>query len=180
MSWEKSEIHESNYISKIWITLWELKKDVDITSSFREQISQKLGISLDQTKNSNFKNFSLGIIDWLMEFPAIIELYINNSQFREQFWITLKQISMRDFLNSIIDIWDELINGEAYKKWKSSVKVLLLSTGLVWLLRQFGCKILQQWATISIKKVSIASGALLTHAIAYAWDNHVKENYIRK
>jgi DNA gyrase/topoisomerase IV subunit B len=96
--------------------LEKLQNDVEHTSAFRDSLCKQLNISLSKQENSNLGNFTLGIVDGIIEFPTIVELYINNPKFRNQLWLTLKQLSIRDFVNSILDIGKDIVYGDAYEK----------------------------------------------------------------
>lgn len=142
----KEQINIQNGITK-------LKGDIEKTNSFRSSLCVFFNVSQNISENNGIQNFTLWIIDGLMEFPIIVEMYVNNEWFRDLLWQEFKKISFSNLVDSIIDIWENLKNGDFYNKGKASVRTLLLFSGIAWLLRQFGYTVVKASWNISIKNV---------------------------
>ena len=148
------------------------------TTGFRKSLCEKIGISENSKENTSFGNFSLWIIDWMMEFPIIVELYLNNAWFRDAFWIELKNIGISDFTEAIVNIWKWFSEWTAYEKWKSSVKSLLLFTWIGGILRWFWVILMRKWSNVILTKIWIWAVASWIHWTWYAlserWELTIK------
>ncbi len=153
----------------------KLKQDVENTTSFRSSLCSILDISQNRVRNSAVQNFSLGIIDWLMEFPIIIELYINNISFRDLLWKEIQKITFSDFMDSFSEIGQNVVSWSSYEKWKAGVRVLLLLSGIGWLLKQFGYSVVKNAGNISVRTISVATGITWIHGVWYATENRWKK-----
>ncbi len=179
MSFETPSYFENNQKPQINITegMKNLKKDIENTTRFRSSLCSLFWVSEEQSKNNAFQNFRLGIIDGLMEFPAIVEMYINNEWFRDLLWEELKKISFSDLLNSLWEIGKSLSEGDPYEKWKWSTRALLLITGIGWILKQFGLMVVKNAWKITIKNVAIWTWTTTFHGIWYATENRWKKTF---
>ena len=157
-------------------TIDNLKLSIGVTIDFRRALTQKLDLSLDTRENSSIQNFTLGIIDGLMEFPMIAELYNKNPDFREIFWLTIKQIGISDFVRSLLEIKNDIVEGDAYSRWKSWVKWILLLTGIWGVLRQFWWVVIKSGPWVTMKKVAMSATLTATHGVAYSWNSNIKES----
>lgn len=173
LSSQKEQINIQDGINK-------LKGDIEKTTSFRSSLCVFFNVSQNKSKNNSIQNFTLWIIDGLMEFPIIVEMYVNNAWFRDLLWQEFKKISFSNVLDSITDIWNNLKNGDFYDKGKASVRTLLLFSGIAWLLRQFGYTVIKTAWDISIKNVIVGVGLTGSHWLGYATQDRFKDTIKEK
>ncbi len=171
------EVHEAQSPLTKKDSMSLLKNDIEWTKYCRDNIMMAFWISPEKSQNTTIQNFLFGLTDGLLELPAIVELYYKNQEFRDQLHIALRQVSVKDLVNAIIELWDNITNGDAYARWKSGIKILFLSTGLFALLRQFWYIATKTMGKLSIKKSTIASITTWVHSVGYATDSYTKNKF---
>lgn len=160
--------------------LSELSKDVELTNKVRLKFYETYFISEKETENNVVWNFFKWIIDALLEFPWVVELYYNNEDFRKKLHEAIKNLEVNDYINVFWEIGDNLIEWRAYLKWKATAQVVMLATGMQWAIKTVTKKVVQASSELSIKPVAASMVVTWLHTTWYAMSTKQEKWYHNK
>lgn len=149
--------------------LSELSRNVEWTNKVRLDLYETYSISENENENSVVWNFFKWILDGLLEFPWVVELYFKNEDFRKKLHEEIKHLKVSDYIDAFQEIGDNLIEWRAYLKWRSTAQVVMLATGMTWAVKAITKKAILQipWEWIA-KPVFVWIGATWLHSTWYA------------
>ncbi len=160
--------------------LSELSKDVEWTNKVRLKFYETYFISEKETENNVVWNFFKWIIDALLEFPWVVELYYNNEDFRKKLHEAIKNLEVNDYIDVFWEIGDNLIEWRAYLKWKATAQVVMLATGMQWAIKTVTKKVVQVSSELSIKPVAASMVVTWLHTTWYAMSTKQEKWYHNK
>lgn len=168
---------KTNLWSEVYIdTIEQAKKDTKEIQELRSFFYSSFNLSYKENENWTIWNFMRWFLDWFLEFPAIVELAIKNSDFRDALQEQIKKLKISDFIDSVHEIFTKISNWKAYEKWKALTKILFMSTGILWLLKQFWMTVVKVGSKISIKKVAVWIWISWMHIPWYATEYKTKRD----
>lgn len=160
--------------------LLELSKNVEWTNKVRLKFYETYLIWEKETENNVVWNFFKWIIDALLEFPWVVELYYNNEDFRKKLHEAIKNLEVNDYIDVFWEIGDNLIEWRAYLKWKATAQVVMLATGMQWAIKTVTKKVVQVSSELSIKPVAASMVVTWLHTTWYAMSTKQEKWYHNK
>lgn len=160
--------------------LLELSKNVEWTNKVRLKFYETYLIWEKETENNVVQNFFKWIIDALLEFPWVVELYYNDEDFRIKLHEAIKNLEVTDYIGAFWDIKDNLIKWRAYLKWKATAQVVMLATGMNGAVKGITKKVAQISSELSMKPITTSMAVTWLHTTWYAMSTKQEKWYHNK